>query len=286
MNATIQIMLNKYKIESQEDEINALREIFQSIALLGLWRGKFFEQAAFYGGTALRILYGLDRFSEDMDFSLLKQNKNFSLEQYCPFIEKELNSFGFSATVNIKKKITNTQIESSFLKADTLQQSLVIKSKNITGNTLADLTIKLEVDTNPPANFNTEIKSVLLPIPFNVKVFMQDCLFAGKLHAILCRNWKSKRIKGRDLYDFVWYVARDVSVNLKHLQNRLEQTGHWNSNNILTREKVIKMLKEKFDNIDFEQAKKDVLRFIDNKDSVLIWSKEFFFDIIKKLKFA
>ena len=286
MNTTIQIMLNKYKIESQEDEINSLREICQSIALLGLWRGKFFEQAAFYGGTALRILYGLGRFSEDMNFSLLKQNKNFSLEQYCPFIEKELNSFGFSATVNIKKKTTNTQIESAFLKADTLQQLLVIKSKNITGNTLADLKIKFEVDTNPPANFNTEIKSVLLPIPFNVKVFMQDCLFAGKLHAILCRNWKSKRIKGRDLYDFVWYVARNVSVNLKHLQKRLEQTGHWNSNNILTREKVIKMLKEKFDNIDFEQAKKDVLRFIDNKDSVLIWSKEFFFDIIKKLKFA
>ncbi len=285
MNTTIQIMLNKYKIESQEDEINSLREICQSIALLGLWRGKFFEQAAFYGGTALRILYGLDRFSEDMNFSLLKQNKNFSLEQYCPFIEKELNSFGFSATVNIKKKTTNTQIESAFLKADTLQQLLVIKSKNITGNTLADLKIKFEVDTNPPANFNTEIKSVLLPIPFNVKVFMQDCLFAGKLHAILCRNWKSKRIKGRDLYDFVWYVARDVSVNLKHLQKRLEQTVHWNSNNILTREKVIKMLKEKFDNIDFEQAKKDVLRFIDNKDSVLIWSKEFFFDITEKLKF-
>ena len=285
MNTTIQIMLNKYKIESQEDEINSLREICQSIALLGLWRGKFFEQAAFYGGTALRILYGLDRFSEDMNFSLSKQNKNFSLEQYCPFIEKELNSFGFSATVNIKKKTTNTQIESAFLKADTLQQLLVIKSKNITGNTLADLKIKFEVDTNPPANFNTEIKSVLLPIPFNVKVFMQDCLFAGKLHAILCRNWKSKRIKGRDLYDFVWYVARDVSVNLKHLQKRLEQTVHWNSNNILTREKVIKMLKEKFDNIDFEQAKKDVLRFIDNKDSVLIWSKEFFFDITEKLKF-
>ena len=185
----------------------------------------------------------------------------------------------------LKKKTTNTQIESAFLKADTLQQLLVIKSKNITGNTLADLKIKFEVDTNPPANFNTEIKSVLLPIPFNVKVFMQDCLFAGKLHAILCRNWKSKRIKGRDLYDFVWYVARDVSVNLKHLQKRLEQTVHWNSNNILTREKVIKMLKEKFDNIDFEQAKKDVLRFIDNKDSVLIWSKEFFFDITEKLKF-
>ena len=284
MNATIQTMLNKYKKESQEDEINALREIFQSIALLGLWRGKFFEQAAFYGGTSLRILYGLDRFSEDMDFSLLKQNKNFSLDQYCPFIEKELNSFGFSATVNIKKKSTKTQIESAFLKADTLQQLLIIKSENITGNSLPDLKIKLEVDTNPPADFDTEIKSVLLPIPFNVKVFTQDCLFAGKIHAILCRNWKSKRVKGRDLYDFVWYIARDISVNLKHLQKRLEQTGHWNNKKILTKEKVIKMLKEKFDNIDLEQAKKDVLKFIDNKNDVLIWSKDFFFDIVKKIK--
>ena len=285
MNSTIQMMLKKYKKESQEDEITALREIFQSIALLGLWRGKFFEQAAFYGGTALRILYGLDRFSEDMDFSLLKQNKNFSLEQYCSFIEKELNSFGFSATVNIKKKTINTQIESAFLKADTLQQLLVIKSKNITENTLPDLKIKLEVDTNPPIDFDTEIKSVLMPIPFNVKVFTQDCLFAGKIHAILCRSWKNKRVKGRDLYDFIWYVARDISIKLKHLQKRLEQTGHWSSNNILTKEKIIKMLKEKFENIDFEQAKKDVLRFVDNKDSVLIWSKEFFFDITEKLKF-
>ena len=284
MNSAIEAMLNKYNIQTQDDEINALREIFQSLALLGLWRGKFFEHSAFYGGTALRILYGLDRFSEDMDFSLLENDDKFSLEYYCRFIEKELSSFGFTVTVNVKNKTAKSQIESAFLKANTLQQLLVIKAKNITNNTLPDLKIKLEVDTNPPLNFKTEMKTILMPIPFNVRVFTWDCLFAGKIHAILCRNWNKNRVKGRDLYDFVWYVSRNVPVNLMHLQKRLEQTGHWQENKILTKEQVIKLLKEKFNVINIKQAKADVERFIDNKDSILLWSEDFFQNIIKNLE--
>lgn len=284
MNLAIQQMLSKYNIQTQADQINALREIFQSIALLGLWRGKFFEHSAFYGGTALRILYGLDRFSEDMDFSLLKENKDFSLEYYCKFIEKEIVSFGFNATVTVKNKTAKSQIESAFLKANTLQQLLVIKSNNITDNSLPDLKIKLEVDTNPPLQFKTEIKTVLMPIPFAVKVFTHDCLFAGKIHAILCRNWNNNRVKGRDLYDLVWYISRNVPVNLKHLQKRLEQTGHWKENKSLTKENLKKMLIEKFNFINIEQAKKDVQRFIDNKDSIFVWSKDFFQNIINNLE--
>lgn len=284
MNLIIQQMLSKYSIQTQMDEINALREIFQSIALLGLYRGKFFEHSAFYGGTALRILYGLDRFSEDMDFSLLKENKNFNLEHYCSFIEKELKSFGFDVIVSVKNKTTKSQIKSAFLKVNTLQLLLVIKSKNISSNSLPDLKIKLEVDTNPPMNFKTEMKPILIPIPFNVKTFTLDCLFAGKIHAILCRNWNNNRIKGRDLYDFVWYISRNIPINLLHLQNRLSQTGHWNKKCVLTKEILIKLLKDKFNIINIEQAKKDVIRFIYNKDTILIWSNQFFKEITNNLK--
>jgi predicted nucleotidyltransferase component of viral defense system len=285
MHEVIETMLKEYACHSEQDYINALKEIFQEIALLGLWRAKFFEKAAFYGGSALRILYQLDRFSEDLDFSLLEKKEGFSLEAYNVAIKDELNAFGFSVEVETKVKAVNTAIESAFIKANTQQQLLVVNvdktiSKKI--HPMQNIKIKMEVDTDPPGLFTTEAKVLLLPIPFSVITYSQADLFAGKLHALLCRGWQ-QRVKGRDWYDFVWYLSRQIPVNLVHLQQRLQQSGAWQGKEALTLTVLQKMLKDKIAQTDFIQAKKDVLPFIKDDAAVALWSSAFFTELSRNL---
>ena len=196
MNDAIQQMMARYACKTQDDHINALREILQQIALLGLWRGKFFEHAAFYGGTALRVLYGLDRYSEDLDFSLLLPSKAFSLDAYGQTLRREIASFGFEVSFEVRQKTADSAIESAFLKANTAEQLIVIQATPTALHRHQTLKIKLEIDTDPPAGFETESRTVLLPTPFAVRVYRRPDLFAGKMHAILCWKWKS-RVKGR-----------------------------------------------------------------------------------------
>lgn len=285
INAVIKTMLDKYHCSSEQDYINALKEIFQEVALLGLWRSKFYEKAAFYGGTALRILYGLDRFSEDLDFTLLKKDKNFDLAPYNQAIKEELQSFGFQVSVETKNKNVETNIESAFIKATTKKQLIVIKATSDIVNRIHHMhtiKIKMEVDTDPPGKFHTEIKNSLLPIPFSVKTLTQPDLFAGKLHAILCRPWQT-RVKGRDWYDLVWYVARNIPVNLIHLQERLIQSSAWNKKNQLSKDALLELLESKIRQTDFKTAKTDVLHFISDKKAVALWSKDFFFEVIQDI---
>lgn len=284
-HSTIKTMLEKYECHSDRDYVNALKEIFQEIALLGLWRAKFYERAAFYGGTALRILYGLDRFSEDLDFTLLKQEKNFDLTPYNQAISEELSSLGFEVKVEVKNKNIETNIESAFIKASTKKQLIIINAApNIVNRVhhMHTLKIKMEVDTNPPGKFQTEVKNLFLPIPFSVKTLTKPDLFAGKVHAILCRPWQT-RVKGRDWYDLVWYVARSVPVNLEHLRERLIQSGAWSRKQPLSRDNLLELLTSKIDQTDFENAKIDILPFILDKKGVALWSKGFFIDLIQKL---
>lgn len=285
MHAAIKTMLEKYKCHSEQDYINALKEIFQEIALLGLWRAKFYEKAAFYGGTALRILYGLDRFSEDLDFTLLKTEKNFDLTPYNQAVADELQSFGFQVSVEVKNKNIESNIESAFIKATTKQQLIIIEATpEITGriHRMNTIKIKMEVDTNPPGNCDTEVKNILLPIPFSVKTLTPSDLFAGKLHAILCRPWQ-KRVKGRDWYDLVWYVARNIPVNLHHLRDRLIQSSAWDKSIKLTKNDLITLLSDKINETNFENAKSDIIPFIIDKEAVSLWSKNFFLDVIGKI---
>ncbi|MCP4600043.1 MAG: nucleotidyl transferase AbiEii/AbiGii toxin family protein [Proteobacteria bacterium] len=286
MNHAIAAMLKKYNKESINDHTNALREIIQEIALCGLWRGKFFEKAAFYGGTALRVLHGLDRFSEDMDFSLLATNRDFNIEPYCDFIEKELRAFGFTASVQKKQKTTGSAIESAFLKANTREQLLIVETTDSIVNTIPKkqlLNIKLEVDTDPPSGFSTESKYCLLPMPFSVKVYTEPSLFAGKMHALLCRKWK-RRVKGRDWYDFVWYVSRETALDLNHLQTRMVQSGHWNPEEKLAEPDFRDVLAKTIDRLDIAQARSDVQSFIRDPSRVDIWSKDFFRHIAGQVK--
>lgn len=286
MNDAIKAMLARYQCQSTQDYINAFKEIIQEIALLGLWRSKFYEHAAFYGGTALRILYGLDRFSEDLDFSLLKPNKNFSLEKYNQAIEDELRGFGFDVTITLKIKSLDNNIQSAFIKADTAKQLILIETpsqlvKKI--HHLPQIKIKMEVDINPPQGFFTEAKYLLLPFPFSVNTYQQPDLFAGKLHAILCRQWQN-RVKGRDWYDFVWYISHQTPVRLNHLQERLRQSGHWPNDQDLALHDVKTKLLERIKTLDIQSARHDIQPFIRNHDSIAIWSSDFFENLTHRLQ--
>lgn len=286
MHNVVKTMLEKYRCTSTNDTLNALKEIFQEIALLGLWRAKFFEHAAFYGGTALRILYGLDRFSEDMDFSLLSPNDEFNLEKYNSAIAIELASFGFEVEVSKVNKKIDTAIESAFIKANTVKQLITINAPMEISNHfhhMHTIKIKMEVDTDPPLLFQTEAKPLLLPIPFHVLTYTKSNLFAGKMHAILCRKWL-KRIKGRDWYDFYWYVSRNIPVNLTHLKQRLVQSGHCDLNEPFDHSDLTSLIEKRIAEIDFQEAKKDVSPFLKDPDSIALWSNEFFRHISQKLK--
>ena len=286
MHDAIKQMLIKYQCRSQQDYINALKEIFQEIALLGLWRAKFFERAAFYGGSALRILYGLDRFSEDLDFSLLKKTPDFDLTPYNKAVTKELAAFGFAASVETKNKQLQSNIESAFIKADSKKQLLVIEApqevvKNI--HHMQTIKIKMEVDINPPGLFSTETKFLLNPIPFSLRSFIKSDLFAGKIHALLCRPWVI-RVKGRDWYDFVWYLSQNVPVNLLHLKERMIQSQVWDRKKILNKNILIELLMQKIHETDFNKAKNDISPFIKKSSSIEIWSKDFFKDVLKRIQ--
>ena len=285
MNNVIQTMLEQYQCRSERDYINALKEIFQKIALLGLWRAKFFEHAAFYGGTALRMVYGLDRFSEDMDFSLRVPDEKFSLSKYNQAIVDELAAFGFDVSVETKRKTTRSAIESAFIKANTIKQLLTIKPVNEALNThhMHVIKIKMEVDTNPSPGFTTEAKRLLLPIPFSVLTYSQQDLFAGKLHALLCRKWQN-RVKGRDWYDYYWYISRNIAVNLLHLQERLVQSNHWDNVEALSHDKLVSLIERKISDINFDDAKKDVIDFLKDKSAVELWSPQFFIEVTGRLR--
>lgn len=286
MQDAITQMLAKYECKSADDYVHALREILQEIALLGLWRSKFFEKAAFYGGTALRILYGLDRFSEDLDFSLMEPMADFELDRYSKALVKELAAFGFEVKVEGKRKSVETAVQSAFLKANTASQLLVIHTgEEITRQIPPGqiVRIKLEIDTDPPGRFTTENKYLLQPIPFSVRTYVLPDLFAGKMHALLCRRWKN-RVKGRDWYDLVWYCTYHPDMHLAHLEERMRQSGHWEKEAPLDTKTFINLLLNAIGNLDIEQAKEEVLPFVREPRVIDIWSQEFFIEIIKRVQ--
>jgi predicted nucleotidyltransferase component of viral defense system len=279
-------MLARYEARRLEDYVRALREILQEIALLGLWRSKFFEHAAFYGGTALRILHGIDRFSDDLDFSLLHPSSRFDLSRYSAALQTEIRSFGFEVRVVTKEKEARSAIQSAFLKADTLKQFVIIEAGQEIIRELPRgqiLKIKIEVDTDPPPGFETETRFLLHPIPFSVRTYVLPDLFAGKMHAILCRRWKS-RVKGRDWYDLVWYTANHSRLHLLHLEQRMRQSGDLKKDESLTQDRFHKLLDNAIAGLDVAQAEREVEPFIKNVDSLSVWSREFFRDIVKRIQ--
>lgn len=281
MNSIIEQMLSHYDAKNIEDEINALKEIIQEVVLSGLSRGGFFDEAAFYGGTALRIFYKLNRFSEDLDFALITPNKDFDLSKYFSFIEKEVKAYGLNLEITTKQKSADSNISSAFLKGDTLEHILKFfpsEERHEYDHLLKDIKIKFEVDINPPAGANYEMQYKLLPSPHQIRLYDKESLFAGKIHAILCRNWKA-RTKGRDLYDYVFFMANGIAVNMELLRNKLIESDYIKNNDKFDLDTLKEMLNKKFDEIDYANAKEDVIPFIKNVEDLNLWSSDFFKNI-------
>ncbi len=286
MDEAVVRMLSKYDCQGLDDYKNALREILQEIALLGLWRGKFFENTAFYGGTALRILHGQDRFSEDLDFSLLEPMPDFNLSGHMNFLQKEIEAFGFEVQIEAIDKTVKTTIQSGFLKANTRNQLIAIRASEEVIRAVPKgqlLKIKMEVDTDPPPGFSTHTRYLLQPVPFAVRAFVLQDMFAGKMHAILCRKWKN-RVKGRDWYDFVWYAANHPELHLFHLEQRMRQTGHWKGDAPLTPQQLQENLRRTIKGLDVEQARREVEPFVKEPKTLSVWSREFFLDVASRVK--
>jgi predicted nucleotidyltransferase component of viral defense system len=285
MNTVINTMLEKYNAEGLTDRKNAVKEIMQEIVLCGLSRAGFFRKAAFYGGTALRVFYGLDRFSEDLDFSLMEPDDSFELSDYFPILKKEIASYGLNVEISEKQKTKESAIRSAFLKGGTKEHMLLFYADSSTSGISSDekIRIKFEVDTNPPAGASFEHKFRLLPSPYEVTLYDMPSLFAGKTHAVICRAWKN-RIKGRDLYDYIFYLSRGTELNTGHLKARLVESGVWQAEDEFGIEDAKALLCSRFDSIDYAQAKEDVLPFIKDTASLDLWSADFFKQITDGLR--
>jgi predicted nucleotidyltransferase component of viral defense system len=275
----------EYNPQNEEETLAAIREIMQEIALAALSRTDFFKKAAFYGGTALRIFHGLDRYSEDLDFSLLETDPSFSLTPYFSAITDEFEALGIRVSIRKKDKRVKTPIESAFLKSETLWQELVLEDivvqHGISSN--KSIKIKIEIDRVPPLGFDTEEKLLVQPFSFYVNCFSLSSLFAGKLHALLFRKWKN-RVKGRDWYDMEWYIQKGITMNISHFLMRASETNDWQEVSI-SKEQILDLLKDKINSVSFNAVKDDVRKFIRNDEQLKIWNAKYFYDLVEKMKF-
>lgn len=252
-------MLSAYDLTTEQQKLNATFEVNQQIILAGLYNGGFFDEAAFYGGTCLRIFHGLQRFSEDMGYSLLAPNDKFD---FTYFFQPIIDQFALvGRNIEIKKKDKKNVYD-------------------ITFQTEKSVKIKIEVDTQPPLKFNTEQRLLLLPQSFMVRCFTLPDLFAGKMHALVYRAWKN-RVKGRDWYDFEWYIRHNIPLNFTHLHERALQFNHEE----ITKESFLERLNERLATSDINQVKADVLPFVRNPKELNIWSNDYFIELAKLLKF-
>lgn len=266
-------MLSAYDLSTEQHKRNAIFEVNQQVILAGLYNGGFFDIAAFYGGTCLRIFHGLQRFSEDMDFSLLAPNDKFDFTKYFQPIIDEFAIVGREVEIKKKDKKNFGKVESAFPKDNT-------DVYDISFQTDKSIKIKIEVDTQPPLNFRTEQKLLLQPHSFMTRCFTLSDLFAGKMHALVYRAWKN-RVKGRDWYDFEWYVRNNIPLGFSHLAERALQFN----NEVIKRETFIKKLKERFASANMNQVKSDVLPFIKNPKELDIWSNDYFIQLSDMIRF-
>ncbi len=276
--------MQEYNPQNKEQAESALREIMQEVALAGLQRTGFFEKAAFYGGTALRIFYGLNRFSEDLDFSLLEINPDFSLEPYFDGIIREFDAIGMKVSIREKKKTNHTNIDSAFLKSETVWKELILDGiiPQAGIQTSPNIKIKIEIDRKPPLGFETEEKLLLRPFSFYVKCFTLPNLFAGKMHALLFRKWGT-RVKGRDWYDLEWYIKKGIPLDLHHFLLRAQDTGDW-AEGTITQGQLTELLKAKIDAVSFDRIREDIVKFIPDESVLDIWSPQYFKDLVDRIK--
>ena len=281
--ALIQSRLEDYRCTSAEEEMNAIREILQELILAGLARTDFFVKAAFHGGTQLRIFEGVRRFSEDLDFALVSQEPSFQLLPYLEKVAEELSAIGVAMEVRDKSKASVT-VKKGFLKTDSMVKILDLRFVGGRGTlgTPPKISIKMEVDSNPPAGATYRAHQLLFPFPASVRAFDRESAFAGKMHALLCRQY----IKGRDWFDFVWYAGVRAKLNHALLSSAIDQQGPWAGRGITTCDKWVReRLMEVIVKMDWSAAKRDVLPFVYATDrrSLDLWSGNFFSSLAEHL---
>jgi len=277
----IQDRLDSYRCASSLEEEHAVREITQEVALAALGRTEFFKLAVFQGGTCLRILYGLNRFSEDLDFLLKAANRDFELRPYLQAVSDELKAYGYDMDI-LDRSSAEIAVRKAFLKDDSLGKLLQLRHTDKSGP-LRKIRIKFEVDTNPPSGSGVEIKYVDFPFVSSVVVQDKPSLFAGKIHALLCREYT----KGRDWYDFLWYTSPDVGINYAFLSSALRQQGPWRDKNVLVDGRwCLERLESKIDSVDWQAAREDVRRFVKTSEqpSLGLWSKDLFLSQLRKIR--
>lgn len=250
---------------------NVEQEVMQHIALSGLHRGGFFQYAAFYGGTCLRLFHNLPRYSEDMDFSLIEKRDDIHIESYFPAIMEEFRLAGHEVSIVKKEKKNFGRVESAFLKDNT-------EAYDISFQTKKSVRVKIELDTNPPLAFNTEQLLLQQPYSFMTRCFTLPDLYAGKMHALVYRSWQ-RRVKGRDWYDFEWYVRWNVPLDFSHLQERI----HEFNGETVNRESFMRQLREKLASTDINRVKEDVIGFVDHPHELDIWSNDYFLQLADKI---
>ncbi len=266
-----QVIQNAKQGTSSLGRLNRLREELHHVLLQEADRKGAFRDICFVGGTALRILYGLDRFSEDLDFSTSAQvRKPFDFSRLVNGLRDSVMAFGLDCQT--KKIKTERNVQSCFFVFDDL-----LSHVDRTFPRGQKMAIKFEIDTNPPAGSVEMLSPVSADRLYKVRHFELPSLFAGKLHAILCRTYT----KGRDLYDFLWYMGRKTPVNVTMLGHAYEQTQQRKID--FTHENLQKLLVERFEKIDFAKAKQDVAPFLVNSQSIALFERTLFLDTVKQL---
>jgi len=281
-------MFEEYRLKYDGSVDRALAETIQAIALLGLSRTDFFAHAAFYGGTALRLLFNLDRFSEDLDFSLVRPLKEFRLSFYLGSLRNEMEAFGFTVEIEDHQKKLPTQIESAFIKANTRIHVIQAGVPGVIADRIhrnAVCRVKLEVDIDPPPYADFEVAFIDDPVPFSIQAYSGPSLLAGKMDAVLSRGWQS-RVKGRDWYDFAFLVRKKIPLSLAHLEARLRQKGLYAETSPLNEERCINLIDRRIESVDFDAAKADVIVFIHRPQDLDVWSMDYFRHVLKNLKFS
>ncbi len=269
MTNVIEQMLSKYEIRNTTDEINALKEIIQKIVLAGLSRANFFNKVTLYGDTASRLIYKLDRFTDNLQFALISKDKDFDLSKYFSSIKNELNAYGLNLEISSINQFTYILKLFPYFENDYMYNHILI-----------DIKIKFEVDINPPDGATYDIKYKLLPSPHEIKLYDMESLFAGKIHAILQCS------KGRDLYDYVFFLANNTKVNIDLIKNKLIESNYIDKNSYFDINTLKELLSNKFKEIDYKDAKEDVIPFIKNTEALNLWSTSFFTEITKELEFT
>lgn len=277
----LQQRVAEYACNTALEEENAIKEITQEVILMALSRSGFFDEAEFHGGTALRVLYGLPRFSEDLDFALLQSNAKFNWAVYLDKVANELLSFGYDIEITDRKK-TDNAVKKAFLKDNSIGKLLQLQFPQ-PDRARKKVKIKLEIDTNPPLGSSSEFKYLDFPLAFSIRSQEVSSSFSGKLHALLCRQFT----KGRDWYDFSWYVMHKSNVNYNYLRNALVQVGPYQGKKLnIDKQWLLAALGSKINSIDWQAARADVNRFVKPNEyqSIELWSDEFFMSRLNKLE--